>query len=143
MDTSSTSGNISTQYFDNKFDLDKLDGYIYIGINVHVPSSVKDGNNVTLMFNVKKKTMKEVSEITFCYETVIDAEAESWSRNITAPDSKFGFYNIELSRDVSEDDMMNMKLETMPGFRFSWNYDTEVEPQDKYSNEETTKEFVR
>ena len=85
----------------------KVDGYIYIAINVHVPPSVKGGNNVTLMFNVNKKSMKEVSdeedeeEIKFCYDddnfSVIDADLTHWSKNITAPSTdEYPFYSLTL-----------------------------------------------
>ena len=141
--TSATTGNISTQYYEDKFDIDKVDGNIYIQMYVYVPRSVVGDNNVTLMLDVNKKTMKEVSDndqMRFNWNTDIDA---NWSKNITAPRPSYGYYFISLDREVSQDDITNMKLEMMPGFRFSWSYNTKIEPEDIYGNDDTTKEFVR
>ena len=122
--------------------MDKVDGGIYIKIEVYVPPSVRGDNNVTLMLDVNKRTMKEVSDNDKMYISAgdISADLTHWSKNITAPDR---FYDIVLNRKVSADDITNMKLEMMPGFRFSWNYNTKIKPLDKYSNFATTKEFVR
>ena len=46
-----------------KFDVEKVDGDIYYEIQVYVPPSVKNENNVTLMFYIKKRTMKTIAVI--------------------------------------------------------------------------------
>ena len=62
MDSSATSGNVSTKYFGDKFDADKVDGYINIKIKVYVPHSVVGDKNTTLIFDINKITMKEEGE---------------------------------------------------------------------------------
>ena len=83
--TSATSGNISTQHFGDKFDPNKVDDNIYIRIRVNVPPSVVDDQNTTLMFDIKKKTMKEVSDydqmIIYPGGNNIDADLTPWSEN--------------------------------------------------------------
>ena len=140
--TSATSGNISTQYFGEKFDIGKVDCKIVIRISFFIPPSVRGDENVTLMFHVNKQTMKEVSDNDkMMYEyTDIDADLTHWSKNITAPGS---YLSIYLDRKVSPDDITNLKLEMMPGFRLTWNYNTELKPEAEYSNAGTTKEFIR
>ena len=135
--TSAASGNISTQYYDDKFNVDKVDGDIRIWISVWV---VND-NNVSLRFDINKRTMKEVSDKDqMSFEgTDIDADLTHWSKNITPP----GYKYILLDREVSQEDITNVKREMMPGFRFSWNYNIKIEPEDRYSNDYTTREFVR
>ena len=53
--TSATTGNISTQYFGEKFNADKVNGKIRIIIEVYVPSSVKGDQNISLMFVSTRK----------------------------------------------------------------------------------------
>ena len=146
--TSATSGNISSQYLNDKFSADKVEGYIYIVISVYVPPSVRGDNNVTLMLDVNKRTMMEVSyndRLQFCDSnrncTSIDAGMTHWSKNITAPSDDY--YYTYLDRKVSQDEIRNMKLDVMPGFRLTWNYNKHVQPEAKYRKKVKTKEFVK
>ena len=150
MYTSATSGNISTQYFGNKFEADKVDGRILIKISFSVPPSLIGDTNVTLMLEITKRTMKEVSDndlMTFdcsdCTTINIDADLRKWTKNITAPNPEYGYYFIKLDRKVSQDDIKNIDLDMMPGFRFTWNYTRVVEPKSIYSNQDKNKQFVR
>ena len=150
MYTSATSGNISTQYFGNKFEADKVDGRILIKIYVSVPPSLIGDTNVTLMLEITKRTMKEVSDndlMTFdcsdCTTINIDADLRKWTKNITAPNPEYGYYFIKLDRKVSQDDIKNIDLDMMPGFRFTWNYTRVVDPKSIYSNQDKNKQFVR
>ena len=52
-------------------------------------------------------------------------------------------YFLNLDRRVPQDEIVDMKLDKMPGFRFSWNYDKEIDSEARYINDDTTKEFVR
>ena len=36
-----------------------------------------------------------------------------------------------------------MKLDMMPGFRCTWNYEKHMQPEAKYRNKPKTKEFVK
>ena len=149
--TSATSANISTQYFGTKFDPYKVDGYIHIMVNFHVHSSAIDNRNITLMLNVQKNTMQEVSEndrMIFTYYLSMDfnpitvdieAELKHWSRNV----SMLSNYAIKLDRKVSLDEIRNVELDVMPGFVLSWNYDKWIKPVAKYGGTGKIKAFVR
>ena len=52
-------------------------------------------------------------------------------------------YFILLDRKIPKDYIRKMSRDLMPGFRFSWNYDDQVEPEAKYKDTDTTKEFVK
>ena len=141
--TSATSGNISTQYFGDKFEANKVDGNIYFKIYIIVPPSVGGDQNTTLMVDIKKKTMKEVSnndKMTLNDWTDIDADLTNCSKNITAPSDK---YSISLDRKVTADDIYNMDLDMMPGFTLTWNYDKHIEPKESFSSQTVTKQFAR
>ena len=141
--TSATSGNISTQYFGEKFDIDKIEDNILINIEVHVPESVKDEGNSTLMFHLNKITMKERSENDQMSmdDTFIESNLTKWKTNITAPFDDY--FDISLDRKVSVDETKDMNLHMMPGFTLSWKYDKHVEPVAIYSDEDNMKQFVR
>jgi len=99
--------------------------------------------NTTIIFNIEKRTMKEVSDndnIRNVNNDVIDADLNYWSENITAPTAD---YHIKLNRKVTADDIYNMDPDMMPGFRLTWNYNRNIEPVDIYSNLTKTKQFVR
>ena len=139
MDTLATSGNISTQYFGDKFNVDKIDGFIYIYIRVEAPSSVKGDENITLMFDMTKETIKFFSYLDKIVGLDGPINTDHWSRNITAPDTERG-YPFTLDRTVSKDAIRN---DMMPGFRLSWKYNIEPVPEAGYSSLQSTKEFVR
>ena len=67
----------------------------------------------------------------------------NWTKNISAPNPKYGYYWITLDREVSRDDIRSMKLDQMPGFRFTWNYNKQEKSKAIYNKVTTTKEFVR
>ena len=53
---------------------------------------------------------------------------------------------MELYRDVNSDDFEQLKMDMMPGFRFTWWYTAtgkEVKPDIKYKHHTFTKQFVR
>ena len=110
--TETTSGNISTKYFGDKFEANKVDSNIYISLKVNVPPSVKGDKNTTLMFNIKKETMKEVSDNDKMYVglVTIDADMRHWSVNITGPFSLT--YSISLDRKLAADDINNLDNDT-------------------------------
>ena len=147
--TTLTRGNISTQYFGNKFDLAKLERNIYIPIYVFVPESLKNENASTIILNIEKTAMEGDSnfdKIIFNEGDAIDSKLTLWNKNITPgfPTTRcIGCYLFELQRDVSKNEILDMTLPRMPGFTLTWNYDKQLEPMAIFSNDEITKEFVR
>ena len=96
------------------------------------------------MFNVwRRKIVTKVIEdewMSFGF-TKIDPSLTHWSKNISVSSSQP--YKVILNRKVSLIDIRNMKMGKMPGFRFAWNYNKQLEPEAIYANFDTTKEFVR
>ena len=142
-----TSGNLTTQYFGDKFNASKVEHEFFIRIRVQVPESGLDDDNTTLMMEVKKKTMEELTDpdfdkMRFCNDcTDIDTNATEWSKNITAPDEDY--YYIYLDRMTTIDVINNLELDMMPGFTFTWNYNRQLEPEAPYSSYDEHIEFVR
>ena len=136
LETSATSGTISTEHFGEKFDKDLVEPRVKFDIDVYPPSSIFDNPNVTLHFEVEQVSMsiKDLStgkdKLTWGYSDVIKAEQDS--KNHTPP----GYYQkIRLERKVSQEDIMKQELSLMPGFRFTWHYSgTEVELEDLFDN---------
>ena len=144
VETTATSGNISTQYYGDKFDANKVDGCIHIVIYVSVPPYMREDNATQILFEIDKITMEELSnndKIIFDSDTALDPHLTHWSKNMTAPLE--ASYSISLARKVLTNDLKNVKLENMPGFRFTWNYHKQMNPWSGYRNESITKNFVR
>ena len=93
----------------------------------------------------KKNTIKEASdndELTYYAYTIyrIDADTTHWSKNFTYLERS---YTFELDRKVSAEDIENMDLRLMPGFRLTWKYSKDFEPEAKYHYYGNTEQFVR
>ena len=149
--TSATSGNISTQYFGEKYDAEKVDGKIWIKILLHIHPSLYADANTTLMIKIERNMMKDVSgpdEISFEWET-IDPDLTEWEKNITAPapasgdNEDFYYYTFLLTRRVSDEDIKNVDLDMMPGFRLTWNLTSQRDNSHKFRDKHENKNFVR
>ena len=76
--------------------------------------------------------------------TPVDPDLSTFYKNFTPPGSSTKTMNLR--RYVSSEEVEQVKLDVMPGFRFSWWYsgaEFEPEPQSAYRNYDLTKEFVR
>ena len=76
-----------------------------------------------------------------CFYCYIEPELTHWNKSITGPFD--GQYYIEYDRKLTEEQLQNLKMEQMPGFKISWNYDLEVDPFPMFCNDSITKSFVR
>ena len=133
--TTASSGNISTQYFGEKFAADNVDESIYIKITVfNAPFS---NNGTSIMFNIEKNTILELSDSDrMSFDGDIPADKMNFSKKFSPPKNKTIF---RLDRRVSIDSINNMI--TMPGFRLTWKYNKEVEDWHKWAKDDM--EFVR
>ena len=59
--TAASSGSISTKYFGEEFDADKVETDLYYMVNIYPPASVRNNPNVTLHLDVEKVSMKDLS----------------------------------------------------------------------------------
>ena len=131
--TSAASGNISTQYFGDKFEADKVEGNIFIDMYIFVPAIEE---NTTILINLEKNTISEFSSndmlTIYTSNIILDPEIKHWSSNISITDFDIHdnsyFYNIDHNRLLSDEDILALDMDMMPGFRLSWNYNKHLEP---------------
>ena len=151
--TSALSGVVSTEYFGQKFKSDLLEEIFDYKIQIYPPEITKGNNNFTLHFNLEKLSIKglEDKDNTWFYMSAtgyIDADKIIIYKNYTPPilTSKYGTDNrhIEQKRKSKGREIAALKMEMMPGFRFSWWYTGEnLAPQSKYIDRPMTKRFIR
>ena len=148
IDTSTTSGKISTQYFGEIFNKQKFDRDIWMVIKVHIPEIMLHGNdNTTLMLEIEKLSVKDIYGKTVVDDLridgygILDADEDHYSFNIT--DFADSSFSIKLDRKVSKEKLNKMKVIGMPGFQLSWYYDPTIENLTIFDHQEKRKELVR
>ena len=145
VNTYATSGNITTQYFGDKFDVMKVERDISCYFSINSPKNIRDNSNVTLHFEIDKISMRDLSKgkDRFYFDSdKITADEGQVYRNFSPP----GFYHhMQLHRKVSNEDVNSNKLEKMPGLRLRWYYTgMEVQPEPYFSEiNDNTKSFIR
>ena len=78
--------------------------------------------------------MKKVSDndkMTMSIVGDIDVDITHMSKNFSIGPSK-DFFGVLLNRKVSFEEIKNIEIDRMPGFRFSWKYDKDMEPWTKH-----------
>ena len=151
LETVARSGSISTQYFGEEFDAEKVEtGPLEYGVGILPPASVRNNTNVTLHFDVKKVSLKDSLWDALSVEGT-NVKTSSSSFNNSQPTGGIihdGYYVISFERHVPLTDIKKQKLSQMPGFKATWRYSgMEVEPEAKYYSNNTdnlsTIAFVR
>ena len=144
IDTTATEGAITTQYYGEKFKSGLVERKLWYSVLVDPPESAKHNENVTLHLKVEKMSMKGLSSVSkdkfdIDFETLNDDQIVI--KNFTPP----GYRNfISLVRDVISEDVEQMKLNVMPGFKLSWWYTGDVvTPDTKFENMTYNKLFIR
>ena len=134
VETTATSGSISTQYFGQEFDADKVEPFFFYRVRVDPPNNVYYNPNITLHFEIQKLPLKHLSS--GHDKLLIDESEMNGNKSYTPPDGgMFGQYHIDLDRNVLLADMRIQKLSLMPGFRLSWHYSgMKVEPEARFYN---------
>ena len=138
--TSAKSGLISTQYYGDKFNSSKVEENIKIGITF-----VGTGENNTILVEAEKITIKEHSDrdkitASSSFED-LHVERRNFTSKITLGTDKKEF--VLLDRDVSKEEILDVILELMPGFKLQWHSMTKVQSEPYYKSDFRTKEFVR
>ena len=124
VETYSLSGIISTQYFGERFQLNKIDTTMKIVIQIRQSGFHYIGcEEPTLHFDIKKVSMKGlisgVDEFFIGWD-LIDSDISSFSRNFTSLDN--GVSYIYYKRNVSNHAISRLNLTQMPGFELQWYY---------------------
>ena len=130
--TSATSGLVSTLNFGEKFNPSDVPCNFHLMVSINVPKIVKDSENTTLILEVKRIKMNEISEgydrFYFDFNFHDNIEEEIFFKNFTPPGEARKYFTFE--RKVTEDDVNKMNLTLMPGFLLRWHYSEDVEPEE-------------
>ena len=146
--TSATSGVVTTQYFRDQYQPSLVERKVMSAVVVYPPEAVRNNTNVTLHFNLEKVSM---TGLTSGYDNaavsgrVLEAGLTSVTVNFTPPAGAKGYRLAQLSRYISED-LTNIEMESMPGFRLSWHYSglgDNVTPDSRFSDFQENKLFIR
>ena len=139
IDTTATSGNISTKYFGEIFDVNKVDRIMEIKIKLDLQESM------FVAFDIEKISMDRINGIDqFVFgdwlADKIDANVRHIRENVTGET-----YRLEIERNISLDDIRNVNLKLMPGFMLTWYSDKKAIPVAEYidSNVHLNDEFIR
>ena len=149
--TTATFGSISTQDFGENFDADKMDRSLKFTLDVNIPPTAQSNPNITLIFEVEKVSMKDLSkgkETFYLDFTKINADVRMFSQNFNTPYNNNKRIVLMVERTISEAETRRVKMNLMPGFNITWYYTGgEVETFSRYYEEEyrymLTREFVR
>ena len=151
--TSALSGVITTDHFGQKFKSELIEEKFIYKVSIYPPEITKDNNNVTIHLNLEKLSITGIKwlekEWNYFYMSgsgSIDDDKVSIYKNFTPPISKYGTDNrgIDKRRYSKASEIVPLKMEMMPGFRFSWWYTGEnLEPEPKFLDGSITKLFIR
>ena len=140
IDTSSKSGNISTENFGQYFDANKVEK------NIHIRIGLVLYYLDFIVFSIKKITMTGidgVDELSFGnywmgYDKIEASLKQVW-KNVTGDD-----YKVELKRNLFMNDVNDVNLNLMPGFQLSWYSDPQATSDAEFINRNPmTDEFIR
>ena len=142
--SSATSGCIFTEDFGEEFDPEHVLGTIFIENKIFVPESKNISDyirkNMSLYFQVEKNSIESINSgyENFDFRAVmglsvpIKVDEQYFTRNFTPAQSvkksslsslSAAPYSLSgLKRIMSQDEINNMKIEKMPGFKIKWSY---------------------
>ena len=149
--TSATKGLITTQYYGKPFELDLVERKVFYNVYVYPPQRVKDFKNVTLHFKLDKFSMSGsniLDRVKLSRLELSDAMTTA-KTNFTPPGSHKSA--MSLMRHITNYDIKTIRLDVMPGFKFSWWYTcmgctgnyVEILPEPKYKDEGMSTHFKR
>ena len=152
--TGAAKGSIKSRCFGQKFYPEDLVRTMNTNIKIHVSSTVRRMRQVSLVFELVKIPIKNI--------TVVWDENDNWSKeeyyingDLVSADSNSLTVNVPLigrssytfmfTRKLSDLDFekaMN-SLDLVPGFNLSWHFNTSVESNPKYAENWFTNSYVR
>ena len=149
IETTAKSGVVTTQYFGEQFKSELVEKRVIYKVNVSPGSfSVLVNENVTLHLKVEKVSMKGLPRsskeevIVHGYgQGFVDPEQTIVYTNFTPPE--YDRY-IDVARDVNFKEVEQLKLNLMPGFKFSWWYSgVEFRQNARFKKDDIAKHYVR
>ena len=128
--TSATSGSVTTQFFGENYDPNKVENHFSYQVWNFVPPEAINNPNYTLTLEIEKVNMKvsgDSEDKIYVYHGIgdLDPQENFIVLNFTAP-SKTIAVNIE--REIKKKDIENnIDLQKMPGFKIKWSYNRKVD----------------
>ena len=121
--TSAVSGTISTKYFGDKFDAEKVETNFWYRIILQRPHNTLSDANVTLHIDFERISLNNLASdsVTIVgngYENGDESHIVKNIENVQPGESKW----VVLVRRATLDEIKNQKLESMPGFRCKWRF---------------------
>ena len=117
-----TSGTVSTQYFGHKFDAHKVERYFKYKVYIHPPSNYEDNSNITLYISIYKNIQPELD----MFYSNDELTGVTILKRTESPPGSWKSYSLR--REISEDALQDLQMDLMPGFRLTWHYSEELEP---------------
>ena len=124
LDTTATSGSISTKHFEEKFEAEEVQGEIKFIFHIYPPKNSAKEENITLQFEIKKDTIKGYDKFSDYYEE-FDVDLDTFTKNITPPEY---WQSFTLQKKISKEDIYKLELTKMPGFKLTWKYNVDLQP---------------
>ena len=127
LETTATSGSVNTQYFGEQYQSHLVKMNVEYHVNVYPPVSVRNNPDVTLHFKLEKVSMTGMSN-GWDYVVVegdhLDAGLSSvkYDFNPPAKDGEEMRWIALTRKNITEEDLKTMNIESMPGFKLSWYY---------------------
>ena len=119
--TNAPSGFISTQYFGEKFNADLIQGQIQWDFIIDIPAILQWNKNVSLSVELEKNIIKSFDRF------MINSFDYSYKNNtikdtLSPPGSLGDHWSFKLERKMTVDDINDLEMDFMPGFRLKWYY---------------------
>ena len=142
--TTASSGFISTKHYGEKLNVNLVKSPIRIQLDISSPKVARKNQNCTLSIEIEKNSLQELADgqevYYFSGHGHLKPEGDVLKSNITGPKNSYSF---SLYRKVSKLELSSIKLRTMPGFKFKWFYNNNVEPDPEYVQTPVTAEFIK
>ena len=145
VETTSTFGSISTQHFGEEFNVSKVLGYIFYYIDIYVPESARNLQNLSLYIMIDKNSIKSTGQDLLVLEEVGDlpGEISYFPHKFSPQELPRGKNSLKLDRKITNTDIEQLNMKRMPGFKLSWFYSENIQQDLKFSNDVETLSFVR
>ena len=146
--TYALSGNISTKYFGQRFDAEKVEMDISYVIYITPPEKIQNATNATLHISIEKVSLTELSRgwdlFSIYWYDEVDPKGRYVYKNFTPPGKTSKYTNLYRKR-LKVADLEKQDITEMPGFRITWYYSGIGEKQVDHQPEDSdfTKLFVR
>ena len=145
LETSATSGSVSTQYFGNEFDVENVTGNIAFIVTLYVPKNedfpFEYAEKMSLYCEIEKESIEHISNGYDNFklsgkETINIPQHERYSIQNYTPalnsrnkfcarkcDNSDSYYKFTMERIITMEEITEKNLNRMPGFKMKWHYE--------------------